>query len=115
MAQRFCSQCGAEIPEGAQFCPKCGAKVGGAATAKAEVTPINQSGKSRGTALILCALGFGCVAGIHRFYVGKIGTGLLWLFTGGLLGIGTLVDAIVILCGTFKDVDGNIVYRWSFD
>jgi TM2 domain-containing membrane protein YozV len=32
------------------------------------------------------------VFGIHRFYLGKIWTGLLWLFTGGLLGIGWLYD-----------------------
>jgi TM2 domain-containing membrane protein YozV len=30
--------------------------------------------------------------GIHRFYMGKIGTGLLWLFTGGLLGVGWVYD-----------------------
>ena len=39
--------------------------------------------------------------GIHRFYEGKIWTGVLWLCTGGLLGVGIVVDAIIIL---FKPV-----------
>ncbi len=45
--------------------------------------------------------------GIHRFVVGKIGTGVLFLLTGGLLGIGWIVDFIMILCGTFTDKSGN--------
>lgn len=47
------------------------------------------------------------VLGIHRFVVGKIGTGVLYLFTGGLFGIGVIVDFIMILCGTFTDKSGN--------
>ncbi len=42
---------------------------------------------------LLFFMGFG---GIHRLYNGKIGTGLLWLFTGGLFGIGQIVDLILI-------------------
>ncbi len=39
----------------------------------------------------------GCGAlGFHRFYLGKIGTGLLWMFTGGLGGIGLIYDAITL-------------------
>ena len=39
----------------------------------------------------------GCGAlGLHRFYLGKIGTGLLWMFTGGLGGIGLIYDAITL-------------------
>ena len=34
--------------------------------------------------------------GVHRFYCGKIGTGILWFFTGGLVGIGWLVDVFLI-------------------
>ena len=39
--------------------------------------------------------------GVHRFMAGKIGTGILWLCTGGLFGIGWLVDFIMILMGKF--------------
>ena len=48
--------------------------------------------KSVGTSFwlwLLCIFGF---CGIHRFYLGFIWTGLIWLFTFGLLGIGQLVD-----------------------
>jgi len=44
--------------------------------------------------------------GIHRFYTGKIGTGILMLLTFGGLGIWTLVDFIIIVCGNFKDGTG---------
>ena len=65
------------------------------------------SQKSKGVAAVLCFF-FG-VLGIHRFYAGKIGTGILWLFTGGLFGIGALVDFIMILCGSFKDGTGAVI------
>jgi TM2 domain-containing membrane protein YozV len=55
--------------------------------------------------LILCVFLGGI--GAHRFYVGKIGTGLLWLFTLGFVGIGVLVDMILILCGRFLDKNGQ--------
>jgi len=60
--------------------------------------------KDRVVALLLCIfLGWG---GIHRFYVGKIGTGLLYLFTGGLFGFGWLIDVIRLAVGSFRDVNG---------
>ena len=53
---------------------------------------------------VLCFF-FG-VLGVHRFVVGKIGTGILYLLTAGLLGIGVLVDFIMILFGSFKNKEG---------
>lgn len=47
--------------------------------------------------------------GVHRFLVGKIGTGILYIFTCGLFGIGILVDLIMILCGSFTDKDGETI------
>lgn len=43
------------------------------------------------------------IFGLHRFYVGKIGSGLLYLFTGGFCGIGWIIDILLILTGSFKD------------
>ena len=55
-------------------------------------------------AILLCFF-FG-VFGVHRFYVGKIGTGILQLLTIGGLGIWALVDFIMIVVGSFTDKDG---------
>ena len=68
----------------------------------------------RGTALMLAIVGpFLGLCGLQRFYVGKIGTGILWLFTGGLLGIGQLIDIIVIATGQFKDRNELPLVLWG--
>ena len=67
------------------------------------------SNKSKGTALILCLLGG--IMGLHRFYVGKIGSGFLYFITGGLMGIGWLYDLIAIAVGSFEDVSGAALRR----
>jgi len=69
------------------------------------------SPKSRGVALALC-LFFG-VLGVHRYYVGKTGTGVIWTLTAGCCGIGWLVDIFTILAGGFYDGDGNAIRRWG--
>lgn len=67
----------------------------------------NISPKSKGVTAVLCFfLGW---LGIHRFYVGKIGTGIIWMLTLGLFGIGELVDLIMIICGSFKDKNGAYI------
>ena len=68
------------------------------------------SEKSRLSAALLCmALGY---FGAHRFYVGKVGTGVIWLLTLGVFGIGWLVDFVLICIGQFYDRSNKPVMVW---
>lgn len=69
------------------------------------------SPRSRLVALLFCVL-FG-VFGVHRFYVGKIGTGILMVVTFGGFGIWMLIDLILIAVGSFRDKEGRRVFRWT--
>ena len=66
---------------------------------------MTKSNHSKMTLAIICF--FLGVIGIHRFMVGKIGTGVLMIITLGGCGIWALIDFIVILTGGFTDNDGN--------
>lgn len=68
------------------------------------------SDKSRLAAALLCW--FVGVLGVHRFYVGKIGTGIAMLLTCGGLGVWALIDLIVILIGSFRDITGRRLENW---
>ena len=71
------------------------------------VMEIEQSPKGFVPTLLLCFF-FG-IFGVHRFYVGKIGTGILMLLTLGGLGIWSLIDFIMIAVSSFKDKGGRVI------
>ena len=70
-----------------------------------------ESNYTRLPIFILCLL-FGWL-GIHRFFVGKVGTGVLMLVTIGGLGIWMVIDLILIVFGQFRDRDGRRILRWA--
>lgn len=114
----FCKQCGKQIDDDSLFCRYCGtgtAPGGRPSPYQMPQQPVvhvvnsnvnNVAGcgyvhRSKWTAFFLCLfLGF---LGVHRFYVGKNFTGLIWLFSGGLGGAGWAFDLLLILIGAFTD------------
>ena len=59
------------------------------------------SDKKKSVALLLCI--FGGFLGLHYFYVGRIGRGILYAFTCGLFGFGWFIDIFKIALGSFRD------------
>lgn len=113
--QKFCKYCGQRIAKDAVICIHCGRQVEelgekehgqpniiitntntNANTNTVNVAPgALKKAKNKWVAVLLC-LFLGVVGG-HKFYEGKIGMGILYIFTLGLVGIGVLVDLIVLL------------------
>lgn len=114
-ATKFCKHCGAKIPVAAVICTQCGCQVeemkntpeqpqiviNNANTNTNMNTNVNPAMfgvwvKNKWVAFCLCLfLGF---FGAHKFYEGKAGMGILYLFTFGLFGIGWIIDCISLLC-----------------
>lgn len=111
--QKFCKFCGAIIDKDCVICPNCGKQVEELKSAQPTVIVnntntntninrnINRNGggygrpKNKWVAFFLCL--FLGPFGAHKFYEGKVGTGILYLCTGGLLLIGWLIDTISLL------------------
>lgn len=64
------------------------------------------SDKEKKTALLLCCLGFLGIGGIHDFYLGKIGSGIIKVCTMNWFLIGTIIDLIKISTGSYRDNAG---------
>lgn len=111
---KFCSHCGGSIDAQAVVCPLCGCQVDQVAAATPNIVINNTNTntntqvqkqtmgrvvvgrpKNKWVAVLLC-LFLGAFGG-HKFYEGKIGMGILYLFTGGLFLIGVIVDFIALL------------------
>ncbi len=71
---------------------------------------MDYSPKSRLVALLLCW--FLGLFGAHRYYTGKIWTGVIMLLTGGGFVIWWIIDLVVILVGEFDDKQNRKLYRW---
>ena len=108
--EKFCKHCGGKIPADAVVCTLCGRQVEQMAQSGAPNIVINNANqntnsnvnayvaaKARNKWVSLCLCLFLGVFGAHKFYEGKAGLGVLYLFTGGLLGIGAVIDFITIL------------------
>ncbi len=106
---KFCKHCGKTIAKEAIVCPHCGCQVeeikGDAGTPQINITNTNTNTNTVGmmpgrlrnkwTAFFLC-LFLGPI-GAHKFYEGKTGMGILYLFTFGLFGFGWVIDCIALL------------------
>ena len=68
---------------------------------------MEKSPKSFVAAILLCF--FLGSLGIHRFYVGKIGTGILMLITCGGFVIWQIIDFVIIACSQFRDKKRRLV------
>lgn len=107
MDELFCTRCGKQIADGwvskSGFCHPCASEV----RTERELEAKKPSEKDWLTAVCLCVF-LGAV-GAHRFYVGKTGTAIIWLFTLGCFGVGAIVDVIKIANETFTDAKGNTI------
>ncbi|SRR5260221_5869439 len=112
MAMVFCKGCGKEIHDSAPTCPTCGAVQGITQQAALPAQAVYSATDKRILPAFLLCFFVGCF-GVHRFYVGKTGSGIAQLLTLGGLGIWAFIDLIMIVCGVFTDAAGNKITVWT--
>ena len=100
--EAFCTSCGEVIKKEAEICPKCGVRQ--------KMAPVNKDVGSNWLTLVLLSFFLGFL-GVDRFYTGYIGLGILKLLTAGGCGVWALIDFILIVCGKYKDANGNLITK----
>lgn len=107
MSMVFCRGCGKSIHESAPACPHCGAPQRAVTAAASSTFAPGPHGKSWTVLFVLVF--FAGFLGVHRFYVGKVGSGIAQLLTFGGFGFWLLWDFIQIARGRFTDAAGNVI------
>jgi len=105
---KFCQECGSETTQKQKMCTKCGCEL---VTSVQTVLQKESTGNSKDwmtTLLLNIFLGY---LGVHRFYTGHSGIGVIQLLTFGGCGIWTLIDFIEIVTHKFKDSEGNLLVK----
>lgn len=104
----FCHSCGAEVNEKAVVCVKCGVAVNNSNISSSNVQRAQTGPVSDKDWVVTLLLAFFLgVLGVHRFYTGHIGIGVVQLLTFGGCGIWALIDFILILVGSYTDAQGR--------
>jgi hypothetical protein len=103
-----CPICRTEAPPRKLACMKCGTRldVFNAPAGQPSGTNISHAQKSKIVAILLAAFGFIGIAGLHRFYTEKNGTGLAMLLTLGGAFVWTIYDLHILIEGDFVDDRG---------
>lgn len=115
MSMVFCRGCGQSIHESAHTCPHCGATQGLPPAQWSGSRPLTSpASTASGTHtkswnIVFLLVFFAGFLGAHRFYVGKVGTGIAQLLTFGGMGFWLLWDFVQVCRGRFTDAQGNVI------
>ena len=103
-ATKYCQSCANLLDARAPACPRCGVP-----------QPRLLTGPDSEKRILIAFLlaFFGGPLGLHRFYVGKTGTGILMILTLGGLGIWWLIDVVMLVSGSFRDAEQQRLTEWT--
>lgn len=107
---KYCYNCKTETSPGTVVCMKCGVGFRGESHSSGTVGAVMPGERKDWLTTLLLALFVGYF-GVHRFYTGHTGIGIVQLLTLGGCGVWTLIDIIQIVTGSYKDANGNALVK----